>query len=76
LKGAGPGLNLYFSRFNFHLELGRAQALFKTRTPGCAQILGTYDVAADGQRFLIGELVGEPVPAPIVILNWPAVLKR
>jgi len=39
--------------------------------------LGGYDVAPDGQRFLIGELVGEALNAnPLVILNWPSALPR
>jgi len=58
------------------LELGHEQALFKVRTPAAGRLLGSYDVAANGQRFLIGELVGDPPPAPLVILNWPAALKH
>jgi len=34
--------------------------------------LGTYDVALDGQRFLIGELVGETVPPPRWSWTGPA----
>jgi hypothetical protein len=34
-----------------------------------------YDVAADGQRFLVD--VAEPDPAPISVLaNWPALLPK
>ena len=36
-----------------------------------------YDVSPDGQRFLIGTLVGESKAAPpTVILNWLAEVKR
>ena len=36
-----------------------------------------YDISPDGQRFLIGTLVGEPTaPPPTVILNWTALLKK
>ena len=52
--------------------------LFKTRMLDLEG--GTYheyDVSPDGQRFLIGTLIGEPTsPAPTVILNWTALLKK
>jgi hypothetical protein len=36
-----------------------------------------YDVAPDGQRFLVRVPVGSPQPAAIaVLLNWPAQVKR
>jgi Tol biopolymer transport system component len=36
-----------------------------------------YDVSPDGQKFLIGTLVGDSkVQPPTVILNWPALLKK
>lgn len=36
-----------------------------------------YDVSPDGQRFLIGTLIGETKAAPpTVILNWTALLKK
>ena len=35
------------------------------------------DVSPDDQRFLIGTAIGEPTaPAPTVILNWTAALKK
>jgi hypothetical protein len=52
-------------------EVGHLQSLFKAQVPG-----GAYDVTADGQHFLIGELVGRPVPPPTLILNWTAMVKR
>jgi Tol biopolymer transport system component len=36
-----------------------------------------YDVSPDGQRFLIGTLIGDTkAPPPIMILNWTALLKK
>jgi eukaryotic-like serine/threonine-protein kinase len=37
----------------------------------------TYDVAPDGQRFLVAVNVPDPnVPPITIVLNWPAVLNR
>ena len=50
--------------------------LFKTHL--LPQLMGPghdYDVTPDGQRFLIGTLVGAPTPVS-VILNWTAEVKR
>jgi hypothetical protein len=39
--------------------------------------LHEFDVTPDGQRFLIGTLIGEAkVPPPTVILNWTAEIKK
>lgn len=58
-------------------EFAAPKPLFKTRT--LAGIINVHecDVAPDGQRFLIGTLIGDTkmVP-PTVILNWAAELKR
>jgi hypothetical protein len=36
-----------------------------------------YDVARDGQRFLVQQLLPESAAPPLtVILNWPALLKK
>jgi hypothetical protein len=36
-----------------------------------------FDVSPDGQRFLMGTLIGEPTALPpTVILNWSAILKK
>ena len=57
-------------------EAGTPKALFKTRMFRERNIPAIdYDVTADGQRFLIGTLVGEPSPVS-VILNWTAELKK
>jgi hypothetical protein len=52
--------------------------LFKTRTLSLeGAIFHEYDVSPDGQRFLIGTLTADSkVPAPTLILNWPALLKK
>jgi hypothetical protein len=37
----------------------------------------TYDVSADGQRFLMNAIVEEaPVPRVAVVVNWEAELKK
>src|SRR6202140_5103725 len=52
--------------------------LFKTRTMSLeGGIYHEYDVSPDGQRFLIGTLIGDTKAAPpTVILNWTAELKK
>ncbi len=53
------------------------KTLFKTRMLGWIGNAHEYDVSPDGQRFLIGTLIGEPTaPPPTVILNWTAQLKK
>ena len=52
--------------------------LFKTRTLDLeGSIYHEYDVSPDGQRFLIGTLIGDTKAAPpTVILNWLAEVKK
>ena len=58
-------------------EYSAAKALFKTRMQARSRLFHEYDVTADGQRFLIGTLIGESKAAPpTVILNWTADLKE
>jgi hypothetical protein len=59
-------------------EQGAPKALFKTRMlTGLIQSGIEYDVTADGQRFLIGTMVGEANASPVsVILNWAAEMKQ
>jgi serine/threonine protein kinase len=58
-------------------EDGTAKALFKTRMLARSRLFHEYDVTADGQRFLIGTLIGESkATPPTVILNWTADLKK
>ena len=35
-----------------------------------------YAASSDGQRFLIGTLIGDTEAPPTVILNWTALLKK
>ena len=59
------------------IEFGTPHALFKTRIFGQQAILHEFDVTPDGQRFIIGTLIGEPkAPPPTVILNWAAELNK
>jgi Tol biopolymer transport system component len=59
-------------------EQSAPKALFKTRMlTGLVQSGIEYDVTADGQRFLIGTMVGEANASPVsVILNWTAEAPR
>jgi eukaryotic-like serine/threonine-protein kinase len=59
------------------IEFGAPKALFKTRLFGQQSILHEFDVTPDGQRFIVGTLIGEPkAPPPMVILNWAAELNK
>lgn len=59
-------------------EFAAPKPLFKTRTLSLeGGIYHEYDVTPDGQRFLIGTLIGDTkMPPPTVILNWTADLKK
>ena len=59
-------------------EFAAPKPLFKTRTLALeGAIFHEYDVSPDGQRFLIGTLIGDTKAAPpTVILNWTADLKK
>ena len=60
-------------------EAGPPVVLFQThmRQPISAQDLFSYDVTADGQRFLVNTKVEEPNAAPLsVILNWSAEMEK
>ena len=58
-------------------QFAAPKSLFKTRMLAWVTNFHEYDVSPDGQRFLIGTLVGEPkAPPPTVILNWTADLKK
>jgi len=59
-------------------EFTTPKALFKTRLLGVENsIYHEYDVSPDGQKFLIGTLIGDTKAAPpTVILNWTAMLKK
>jgi Tol biopolymer transport system component len=55
-------------------EIGAVRALFRTRAAAPAL---TYDVTADGQRFLVINSVEEEESSPLtLVVNWNAGLKR
>jgi Tol biopolymer transport system component len=60
---------------NGTLEVGRVQKLFKgiviTNTDG-----GSYEVSADGQKFLVVEDSVTSSSALTLVQNWPAALKK
>jgi Tol biopolymer transport system component len=52
-------------------ETGRPRELFQTRVAYAPWVASTYDVAADGQRFLIDSALDEQVALPMtVVMNW------
>jgi len=54
-------------------KIGAVQRLFQTRTSGGPR--SVYDVAPDGQRFLVETRGEETTTSPItVVVNWPASL--
>jgi serine/threonine protein kinase len=58
-------------------EFAAPKALFKTRMLASGTNYHELDVAPDGQRFLIGTLIGESkAPPPTVILNWQAHVEK
>jgi hypothetical protein len=58
-------------------EFVAPKTLFKTRMMAWALGFHEYDVSPDGQRFLIGTLVGDTkAQPPTVILNWMAEIKK
>ncbi|HEX3144362.1 MAG TPA: hypothetical protein VHQ64_10355 [Pyrinomonadaceae bacterium] len=59
-------------------EFTAAKPLFKTRTLSLeGGIYHECDVSPDGQRFLIGTLIGDTKALPpTVIMNWTAALKK
>ena len=59
-------------------QFAAPKPLFKTRTLSLeGGIFREYDVSSDGQRFLIGTLIGDSKAAPpTVIMNWTALLKK
>jgi len=57
-------------------EMGTPKPLFQTQVPSFRSP-NRYDVAADGQKFLINSGVQETSRAPVqVIVNWAASLKK
>ena len=66
-------------RLGSSFEAGPPMALFQThiRQPISAQDVFSYDVTADGQKFLINTKVDTPKAAPLsVILNWSSEMEK
>ncbi len=59
-------------------QFAAPKPLFKTRTLALeGGVFREYDVSPDGQKFLIGTLIGDTkAQPPTVILNWAADLKQ
>jgi Tol biopolymer transport system component len=58
-------------------EAAVPKTLFATRVLSLTDFRNTYDVTADGKRFLINSTMEEPDSSPIsVVVNWTADLKR
>jgi serine/threonine protein kinase len=58
-------------------QFAAPKPLFKTRMLMWFGNFHEYDVSPDGQRFLIGTLIGDSkFPPPTVILNWLAEVKK
>ncbi len=58
-------------------EFTAPKALLRTRMLADSGSFHEYDVSPDGEKFLIGTLIGEPTaPPPTVILNWPQLLRK
>jgi hypothetical protein len=51
-------------------ETGRPHELFQTRAADAPFVAPTYDVAADGQHFLISTALNEGPPTMTVVMNW------
>ncbi|HYW43788.1 MAG TPA: protein kinase [Bryobacteraceae bacterium] len=63
------------SQDTFHA--GKPQALFRVRVDDGLGVYDAYDVAPNGPRFLVAQLVSESVETPItVIYNFPKLLTR
>jgi Tol biopolymer transport system component len=58
-------------------EFEPPKPLFKTRMLAWVGNFHEFDVSPDGQRFLIGTLIGDSkAPPPTLILNWTSLLKN
>jgi Tol biopolymer transport system component len=60
-------------------ETGSPAALFQThlRQPISSMDVVSYDVSADGQRFLVNTKLDEPNPIPLsIILNWASEFEK
>jgi Tol biopolymer transport system component len=80
LDGDGTLMAVGVSAAGAQLALGTPTPLFKTRLDA-GSVMGSranYDVSADGSRFLLNDPLGDTsnMPDPVVLLSWPALLKK
>ena len=57
-------------------QAGIPKSLFEARFDTEVVTHPSYDVSADGQRFLINTIIGEEKQPITVVVNWQAGLKR
>ena len=77
VDGDGQMMAVAVNTSGSEFQSGAPKALFKTRMFADASVFHEFAVAHDGQRFLVGTLIGDTKsPRPTVILNWPAALKK
>ena len=61
-------------------DVGAVRPLFQTRARAGVRfgfVNYSYDVSADGQRFLVNTMPDESASTPVtVVVNWTAELKR
>ena len=65
--------------FDTSADAAQGAALFQThrRIPISSQDTYSYDVSADGHRFLIATQVDESAVAPLsVLLNWTSAIEK
>ena len=58
------------------LWVGEPKPLFTTRLKGGAAIGRQYDVAPDGERFLVNNTLADERAPTTLVQNWAADLKR
>jgi hypothetical protein len=59
------------------IDVKEVHALFRVNlAPEPSDRSGSYDVAADGSRFIINSAIEETQPPITLVLNWTAVLQK
>jgi hypothetical protein len=68
----------FFGDQAYHADAKSAYSLFHINVaPESSERAGSYDVTADGTRFVVNANGDENHPAPItLVLNWTAELKK
>jgi hypothetical protein len=77
VDGDGQMIAVAVDTSGAEFQSATATALFKTRMFADSRVFHEFSVSHDGQRFLVGTLIGDSKsPRPTVILNWAAALKK